>query len=98
MRSARSQSVADLPIGACGGLRHHWGNGERIVPIFIDRGARHDLGRVMCLQGAPWGNYRGDDRQGFEIPTSLRRGKYDLRVGFLRHGAIEKAADSKESQ
>jgi len=36
----------------------------------------------MCLQGAQWGNYRGNDRQGFEIPASLRRGKYDLRTDF----------------
>jgi len=38
-RSARSQGVADLPIGARGGLRHHWGYGERVLPILIDRGA-----------------------------------------------------------
>ena len=38
MRSARWQSIVDLPIVAYRGLRHHRGNREG-VPIFIGRGA-----------------------------------------------------------
>jgi len=38
-RSAESQTVADLRIGARGRLEHHSAHGEAIVPIFIDRGA-----------------------------------------------------------
>ena len=39
MRSARWQSIADLPIGAHRGLQHHRRNREGVVPIFIGRGA-----------------------------------------------------------
>ncbi len=38
-RSARSWGVADLPIGARGGLRHHRGTVNEQCPIFIGRGA-----------------------------------------------------------
>jgi hypothetical protein len=37
--SAISQDVADLPVEAHGGLRHHKRHGEAVVPIFIGRGA-----------------------------------------------------------
>jgi hypothetical protein len=39
MRRAGSQRIADLPIGTHCWLRHHRGNREAVVPIFIGRGA-----------------------------------------------------------
>jgi hypothetical protein len=50
MRSARWQSIVDLPIVANRGLRHHRG----IAPIFIGRGAPLRLDDALtCLSAGP---------------------------------------------